>query len=110
MTPINARPPTTPPTMPPIVPPDIPLSSLTEITVDVEVDGVVVAEAGVLENEDVDEETEIEDVGVACSCAREIGKEDAEGVADESEEKVSFSFVSEMFSMGFSTVYQQKFI
>ena len=70
---------------------------------------VVVAEAGVLENKVADEETEKEDVGVAVvwSCAREMGKDDAEGRADESEEKVSFSFASERFAMGFSTVDQQ---
>lgn len=62
-----------------------------------------------LEREDAENEVGREVVGVAeaWSCASEIGYEDALGVADESEEKVSFSLVSEMFAIGLSTVDQQ---
>ena len=62
-----------------------------------------------LEREEAENEVGREIVGVAeaWSCARETGNEDALGVADESEEKVSFSLVSDRFAIGLSTVDQQ---
>ena len=62
-----------------------------------------------LDSEDADRDTGSDVVGVAeaWSCASEMGKEDALGFADESEEKVSFNFVSDRFAMGLSMVDQQ---
>lgn len=101
--------------MPPIAPPDMPFFSVdsvaggsvtTEVAVAVVLAGIV---ADPLDSEDADNDTGsgIVGVAVAWSCAREIGKEDALGLADESEEKVSFSFVSERFATGLSIVDQQ---
>lgn len=102
--------------MPPIAPPDMPFLSVdsvaggsvtTEVAVAVVLAGIVADPP--LDSEDADNDTGSGVVGVAVawSCAREIGKEDALGLTDESEEKVSFSFVSERFATGLSIVDQQ---
>lgn len=64
-----------------------------------------------LDSEDADNETgrEVVGVAVACNCASDIGKEDADGLAEDKEEKVSFIFVSERFAIGLSKVDQQIF-
>lgn len=75
------------------------------------VDAPVLAgmEAVPLDSDDADSDTGSDVVGVAdaWSCASEIGKEDAPGRADESEENVSFNFVSDKFATGLSLVDQQ---
>jgi hypothetical protein len=103
--------------MPPIAPPDMPFFSVgwvsgTSVTTEVAVASVLASMfADPLESDDADNDTGSDVVGVAdaWSCARDIGKEEALGLADESEEKVSFNFVSERFATGLSTVDQQTF-
>lgn len=93
--------------MPTIAPPDTPFFSEGSAKVGVLVAlGDIVAET--LESEDAESETgrEVVGVAVAWSCAREMGKEDADGLAELSKEKVSLSFVSERFATGLSIVLQ----
>ena len=102
--------------MPPIAPPDMPFfssvgSASGEFVIAEVADASVLAGmvAVPLDSEDADSDTGSEVVGVAdaWSCASEMGKEDALGFADESEEKVSFNFVSDRFATGLSMVDQQ---